>query len=421
MGKKKIQYDGGHYSRGPYNKDELRPDSAGEHEKNHRRSGQYCGLERHALYESAVQSPQGDISYLLRFYKQYVGVQVPEHLREDFCGTALISATWCCGDVRRTAIGLDIDREALEWGLDHNGGSLTDEPRPRLCLFQGDVCDPLEAAVPVRLPAASADDTVGRMAQMTLKAEAPAIGAENSGSVGETGPPAGNRSGSVAENGGDSPMMESSSRRHESNEDEDEDEEADSDGGSCAAKPVDVTCALNFSVCLLHLRSDVVRYFRHARQALNTRGGILVMDLLGGHAAESTVSLPRHNEVTGAHFVWEQEGYNPVTRHIRCYIHLRDPATRKVLRRAFRYDWRLWTIPELAEMLEEAGFDGMRAWLRPMKEGLDDESDEGSCSSESSADEEADFVEYNSKAFSSKEMDLLSKGWTAFIVGIVAP
>ncbi len=39
----------------------------------------------------------------------------------------------------------------------------------------------------------------------------------------------------------------------------------------------------------------------------------------------------------------------------------------QVLRRAFRYDWRLWTIPELAEMLEEAGFDCMRAWLRPMK------------------------------------------------------
>lgn len=39
----------------------------------------------------------------------------------------------------------------------------------------------------------------------------------------------------------------------------------------------------------------------------------------------------------------------------------------QVLRRAFRYDWRLWTIPELAEMLEEAGFDSMRAWLRPMK------------------------------------------------------
>ena len=38
--------------------------------------GDYGGLERHALYESAVQSPQGDISYLLRFYNLYVGMQV---------------------------------------------------------------------------------------------------------------------------------------------------------------------------------------------------------------------------------------------------------------------------------------------------------------------------------------------------------
>ena len=55
------------------------------------------------------------------------------------------------------------------------------------------------------------------------------------------------------------------------------------------------------------------------------------------------------------------------------------------------------------------------------QEGLDDGSDQGSCSSESSADEEADFVEYNNKAFNSNDMDSLSKGWTAFIVGIVAP
>ncbi len=59
----------------------------------------------------------------------------------------------------------------------------------------------------------------------------------------------------------------------------------------------------------------------------------------------------------------------------------------------------------------------MCAW----QEGLDDDSEEGSCSSESSEDGEADFVEYTSKAFDSRQMDMLSKGWTAFIVGIVAP
>ncbi len=33
----------------------------------------------------------------------------------------------------------------------------------------------------------------------------------------------------------------------------------------------------------------------------------------------------------------------------------------QVLRRAFRYHWRLWTLPEVREMLLAAGFDDVRA------------------------------------------------------------
>ena len=32
----------------------------------------------------------------------------------------------------------------------------------------------------------------------------------------------------------------------------------------------------------------------------------------------------------------------------------------QVLRRAFRYHWRLWTLPEVREMLTAAGFDDVR-------------------------------------------------------------
>ena len=70
-------------------------------------------------------------------------------------------------------------------------------------------------------------------------------------------------------------------------------------------------------------------YFQRVRRAMNAEGGVFVMDLLGGHEAESAVAIPRHNAVTGAAFLWEQEAYDPVTRHIRCHITLRDPATRK--------------------------------------------------------------------------------------------
>ena len=37
------------------------------------------------------------------------------------------------------------------------------------------------------------------------------------------------------------------------------------------------------------------------------------------------------------------------------------------LRRAFQYNWRLWTIPELREMLVAAGFTHTYVWLRPMQ------------------------------------------------------
>ena len=75
--------------------------------------------------------------------------QRPEHLREDFCGTALICAVWCRGDCRRTATGLDIDQDALAWGCRENASGLLGEcagDRPRLCLLRCDVLDPVAAA-----------------------------------------------------------------------------------------------------------------------------------------------------------------------------------------------------------------------------------------------------------------------------------
>ena len=109
---------------------------------------------------AAVQSPAGDISYMLKFFRQYVGLQVPTdcvkivlgpgispghmlqvplHLREDFSGTSLICACWCKADVRRTALGVDIDREALTWGWKHNGQVMLGQPENQMCLVQANV------------------------------------------------------------------------------------------------------------------------------------------------------------------------------------------------------------------------------------------------------------------------------------------
>ena len=41
--------------------------------------------------------------------------------------------------------------------------------------------------------------------------------------------------------------------------------------------------------------------------------------------------------------------------------------------RAFSYEWRLWTLPEVQEILREAGFEDVVVYW----EGTDEENDEG--------------------------------------------
>ena len=41
-----------------------------------------------------------------------------------------------------------------------------------------------------------------------------------------------------------------------------------------------------------------------------------------------------------------------------------DQITGLTLRRAFRYDWRMWTLPEIRELLAEAGFRHSRVHLQ---------------------------------------------------------
>lgn len=67
------------------------------------------------------------------------GVQVPLHLREDFCGTALVCVTWCKQDVFHSAVGLDLDPEPLQWGMRYNAALLGGNAPSQLCLLQCNV------------------------------------------------------------------------------------------------------------------------------------------------------------------------------------------------------------------------------------------------------------------------------------------
>lgn len=126
---------------------------------------------------------------------------------------------------------------------------------------------------------------------------------------------------------------------------------------------VDVACALNFSWWIFHERRDLVAYLKAARAGLKP-GGALVLNAFGGARAEKPLvertrkaasNSADGRMVPGFTYIWEQARFNPVTRNLLAWIHFefRD-GTR--MARAFEYDWRMYTLPELRECALEAGF-----------------------------------------------------------------
>jgi len=133
--------------------------------------------------------------------------------------------------------------------------------------------------------------------------------------------------------------------------------------------PVDIVTAMNFSYQLFKTRKQLKAYFSCVRESL-ADDGILFMDAYGGY--DSYREIKEKRKLKDFTYIWEQEHYNPITGEMLCHIHFRFPDKSK-LRYAFSYNWRLWTLPELRELLEEAGFSRVTVhW-----EGTDEETGEG--------------------------------------------
>jgi len=80
----------------------------------------------------------------------------------------------------------------------------------------------------------------------------------------------------------------------------------------------------------------------------------MVMDMMGGPECleedrEDTRDMGRFT------YVWEQARFDPITHDALFHIHFRFKDGSE-WPRAFTYDWRFWTIPEVREVLAEAGF-----------------------------------------------------------------
>jgi SAM-dependent methyltransferase len=122
------------------------------------------------------------------------------------------------------------------------------------------------------------------------------------------------------------------------------------------APPADAVAALNFSYWLLNDRPTLKRYFQRVKESLKA-DGVFFLDAYGGYDSHRVITEERTVWHKGEAFtyVWEQEHFDPIKHRMVCHIHFRFPDGSS-LERAFSYDWRLWTLPEIRELVLEAGF-----------------------------------------------------------------
>ncbi len=134
-------------------------------------------------------------------------------------------------------------------------------------------------------------------------------------------------------------------------------------------EPVDVVLAMNFSYYLFPTRAQMRSYFEQVRASL-VHDGVFFLDAYGGYDAHREIVERR--DCGDFTYVWEQADFDPVSGMMDCHIHFEFPDGSR-MERAFSYRWRLWTLPELRELLDEAGFHEVTVYW----EGTDPETGEG--------------------------------------------
>ena len=115
---------------------------------------------------------------------------------------------------------------------------------------------------------------------------------------------------------------------------------------------VDISLALNFSYFVFKTRDLLKKYFKQCFLSLKNKG-ILVLDCFGGEKSFSA-NIEKRNYGSFMYY-WEQKKFDPISHFCQFRIHYK-PKGKPIRKNVFRYDWRLWTLPEINDLLKEVGF-----------------------------------------------------------------
>ena len=129
--------------------------------------------------------------------------------------------------------------------------------------------------------------------------------------------------------------------------------------------PVDIVLAMNFSHWTFKERKLMIEYYKKIRNAL-VDDGIFFSDAYGGYEAFQELKEKTKND--NFTYIWDQHKYDPISGSAINHIHFKFKDGSKI-KKAFTYEWRVWTLPEILEMLVEAGFKPTVYWEQADEDG----------------------------------------------------
>ena len=156
---------------------------------------------------------------------------------------------------------------------------------------------------------------------------------------------------------------------------------------------VQMAFAFNFSYFTFKERHVLKQYFQNMYNSLE-KDGVMVLDCFGGSKCQEANEEETEYEDEGYSYFWDQDSFNPVNNHAQFYIHFQKEGENK-REKVFSYDWRMWSLPEIREILKEVGFKESHVYW----EGTDE-------------DGEGDGV------FTRTELGEDCESWVSYIVGV---
>jgi SAM-dependent methyltransferase len=131
----------------------------------------------------------------------------------------------------------------------------------------------------------------------------------------------------------------------------------------------DIVCAMNFSYFIFKQRATLKAYFAKIYENLKP-DGMLFLDCFGGSKCTEANEEETEDDDLKYSYFWDQDSFDPISNDATFYIHFQRYGEHK-RQRVFTYHWRMWSLPELRDILAEVGFRSSHIYW----EGNDDEGD----------------------------------------------